>query len=184
MTDDIIEFLKESNRIENVTDSDSLQQAIYAWEYLIEEAKLDTGVLLKTHKILMLHQPLPPNQRGYFRDHDVVLTRRMEVPSLVRFDETVFRTTVIKKFPPYQDVRKLLDTWLAVANKVTTAEFPVEWCKQSHIQFENIHPFADGNGRVGRMLLNWQRLAVGEPILIIKYSERDSYYKWFKSSEK
>ena len=61
------EFLKESNAIERVYDDDSLQQAIYAWEYLIGEDVLTSGVILKTHKILMLHQNLLPNEKGYFR---------------------------------------------------------------------------------------------------------------------
>jgi len=48
-----------------------------------------------------------------------------------------------------------------------------------HINFEKIHPFIDGNGRIGRMLLNWQRVKLGLPVLVIKESEKQEYYKWF-----
>jgi Fic family protein len=37
----------------------------------------------------------------------------------------------------------------------------------------------DGNGRIGRILLNWQRRYWNLPILIIKESEKEEYYKWF-----
>jgi Fic family protein len=46
-----------------------------------------------------------------------------------------------------------------------------------HARFENIHPFADGNGRVGRTLLNYFLLIHGEPPLIIYDDDKDIYYK-------
>jgi len=49
-----------------------------------------------------------------------------------------------------------------------------------HIHFEKIHPFVDGNGRMGRILMNWQRVKVGLQPLIIWASERQAYYAWFK----
>src|SRR3972149_9778993 len=66
-------FLKESNGIEGVYDQDSLKQAMYAWDYLIKEKELNPSVVLKTHKILMLNQPLLPNERGYFRKRPIYI---------------------------------------------------------------------------------------------------------------
>jgi Fic family protein len=48
------------------------------------------------------------------------------------------------------------------------------------VAFERIHPFRDGNGRVGRIIMNAQRLQAGLPILIIPASERRLYYEWFR----
>lgn len=63
-----------------------------------------------------------------------------------------------------------------MANMASTEEEMV----QDHIAFENIHPFIDGNGRMGRILLNWQRVKADLPILIIRESERQEYYSWFR----
>jgi Fic family protein len=46
-----------------------------------------------------------------------------------------------------------------------------------HARFEYIHPFADGNGRVGRTLLNYYLLTHGEPPLIIYDEDKDQYYR-------
>lgn len=45
-----------------------------------------------------------------------------------------------------------------------------------HVRFENIHPFADGNGRVGRTLLNYWLMTHQEPPVIIFEEDRKSYY--------
>ena len=45
-----------------------------------------------------------------------------------------------------------------------------------HIDFENIHPFVDGNGRTGRLLLIYEMIAIGLLPVDIRYEDRDRYY--------
>lgn len=46
-----------------------------------------------------------------------------------------------------------------------------------HCKFENIHPFADGNGRVGRMLMNYFLLIHSHPPVVIPVGTREKYYE-------
>lgn len=45
-----------------------------------------------------------------------------------------------------------------------------------HLKFEYAHPFADGNGRVGRTLMNYYLMIKGEPPVIIYEEDKDKYY--------
>lgn len=153
-TTSVIDFLRESNAIEGVYDDDSLQQAQYAWEYLISQEKITPSVVLKTHKILMLHQPLRPDEKGYFRHTQVYIGGREAMN--------------------HNSVPFAIQEWCDKMN------VPRMW-KQRHVEYEKIHPFIDGNGRTGRMFMNWQRLKLGLPILVIKADERQQYYQWFKN---
>lgn len=48
-----------------------------------------------------------------------------------------------------------------------------------HIKFEAIHPFIDGNGRTGRLLVNFELMKNGYPPIDIKYLDRKAYYDAF-----
>lgn len=53
----------------------------------------------------------------------------------------------------------------------------------THIQFERIHPFSDGNGRTGRMVLNYSLLQQGFPPLIIEKESKAEYIEFLGNQD-
>lgn len=153
-----IEFLKHSNWIEGVVDNQSLDQAVLAWQYLLRQPHLNNKVILKTHAILMQHSNLSEKNKGRFRRHQVYVGNHEGLD--------------------WRDVPKAIENWAYQCHGHYKTEKDVII---DHIEYEKIHPFADGNGRTGRMFLNWQRIKrLKLPVLIIREEERQEYYKLFR----
>lgn len=160
-----LEFLFESNNIEGELDAISLMQAVHAWQFMKEQKFMTVGAVLKTHKILMLNAKLYPNEKGYFRTIDIYIGGK--------------RKKFIHESKLREDLQHLLDRM----NDPDRDEPKINgaWSRTAHVEFEDIHPFVDGNGRVGRMLYNWHRLKMGLEIDVIhEGAEQKLYYKWFK----
>ena len=159
----INEFLKESNAIEREYSNDALLDSMLAWNGLIECDELNMSNLLLLHKRIMVN--LSPDIAGKFRTVDVsVGTTRCPSP-----------TTSLKLLNEWFD---LYGTPKFLTGKVYQEK--AELIKLAHISYEHAHPFEDGNGRTGRILLNWHRVKSGLPVLIIhEGEEQKEYYKWF-----
>ncbi len=81
--------------------------------------------------------------------------------------------------PPPEQVEKLLDT-IFINYSINQSLHPLEKISAFHLGFENIHPFCDGNGRIGRVLINFQLLSLGLPMVIIRFRDRPTYYESFR----
>lgn len=78
--------------------------------------------------------------------------------------------------PSWVLVPSLMEQWVTDANAIEPRErdFP-ELVAGLHCRFEQIHPFLDGNGRTGRLILNLVLVRLGYPPAIIYKNERDAY---------
>src|SRR3989344_3546741 len=87
----------------------------------------------------------------------------------------------IYRAPDWQDVKGLMNQLIKFINKSKIN--PVELAAISHYRFEKIHPFGDGNGRIGRLLMNQILWHNQYPMRIIEYKKRKSYYKALSRDE-
>jgi len=83
--------------------------------------------------------------------------------------------------PDWQDVEDLMREFVLFLQK--TKMNAVEFAARAHYRFEKIHPFGDGNGRIGRLIMNYILWWNKYPMLIIEYKKRKSYYKALKKDE-
>lgn len=75
----------------------------------------------------------------------------------------------------------LVDDWCNMVSSETTD--PVGMLARSHAEFERIHPFSDGNGRTGRLLLFILALKQGLMPPILKRERRAAYYKYLELAQ-
>ncbi len=159
LTKEETEFLKESNAIEREYSEKALEDAKHAWNFAKRHKhnEIDIIFIKLIHLELMIR--LNPRIAGEIREVDVWVGNR-------------------KGLDPKEIELSLRDWCLGANSEINVDEETIE---QDHIWFEKIHPFEDGNGRTGRILMNIQRLNAGLPLLIIhEGKEQMEYYKWFK----
>jgi len=146
------EFLKESNAIENEFSVIAFEDALKAWNALILYDELTKENILETHNTLICR--LEPSIAGRIRTVNVRVGYQIA--------------------PEPEKLEFMLEELLKLVPKTK------DEIKKWHIAFEYIHPFGDGNGRTGRILMNWQRIKNDLPMLIIhEGDEQFEYYKWF-----
>ena len=133
--------------------------AIVFLQMLKEKEVVSSSLLLRWHKEIF--GETKPDIAGTFRDYPV------RVGSYLA-----------------PDWHKVEDLMLNLAEFVKESNLnPVELAARAHYIFEKIHPFGDGNGRIGRLLMNYILWQSGYPMLMIEYKRRKSYYKALQRPE-
>lgn len=133
-----------------------------AFQYVEELAKQDkplTDFEIKSiHSLVLADRP---EDKGTFRRVNVRIAGAMTEP--------------VQPYLIEPKIEELLEDY---KNWAETMHI-VERVALFHLRFESIHPFIDGNGRTGRLLMNLQLIREGLPAVNIKYSDRRSYYDAF-----
>lgn len=126
---------------------------------------------ISTRLILGIHKKLIPGSAGYRQQQNAIKNQRT--------GEVVYTP------PPATEIDRLLQNWENFVNAKDAASplDPLIRCALAHYQFEAIHPFIDGNGRTGRILLVLQLVQerlLSYPVLYISgflNKHRDDYYE-------
>ena len=115
-------------------------------------------VRVTEHEIRKLHYRLLIDQQevsGEYRTYNLMVRRR--------------RPTSYEKI-----AHKMLQ--LVESVETREEEHPIETTAFFHLRFEKIHPFGDGNGRVGRLIMNLMLEKAGFPAVIFPYEHKSRYY--------
>lgn len=157
--------LKENITIAEKTLSEHLsaighKEAYYYIENLIKHNhKLDESEILNIHSLVLMDRT---DAKGKYRNVPV---------KIIGTNAKVAEPYLIK--PQIEN----LISWYENENNLSL----IEKITLFHLKFETIHPFLDGNGRTGRLILNFELMKNGYTMINIKYKDRRKYYDAFKS---
>jgi hypothetical protein len=86
--------------------------------------------------------------------------------------------------PPFTEVPQLMSDWVASAiESPGPGRHPMQHLADLHARFEQIHPFRDGNGRTGRLVLNLLLVRHGYPPAVILKSQREKYLQALRRAD-
>ena len=128
----------------------------FVTELVKEKCEINERVIKQIHYLVLADKK---DDRGVYR--------RVPVRIMGAAHETAQPYLIITK------MEELLRNYLASEEHIVTK------LARFHIEFEGIHPFIDGNGRTGRLLVNLELMKAGYPPIDIIFTDRIAYYNAF-----
>ena len=135
----------------------------YIWN-LAKNPDITEEDIRELHKICF--QPKDGFEAGQYRQHDVVISGSEYNDKLSKYEDVP------------EHMKNLVRSWLS---KRATLH-PVVYAATLHREFINVHPFADGNGRTARLIMNHALLASGYPPVIIPLAFKHEYIQALEKS--
>lgn len=132
----------------------------YLFEQISKERSVDELLILKLHSILM--NGIRPDA-GMYRNHAVRILG-VNLPTA-----------------NYISIPKLMPEVVAQVSLKTRDIIAL--CARVHSQFEQIHPFSDGNGRIGRLLMSAMLLKANYVPAIIRQQQKQMYYTYLYKAQ-
>ncbi|WP_303662681.1 Fic family protein [Williamsoniiplasma luminosum] len=118
--------------------------------------------LINSFHSRLMRRVLPDENLGIFRNKNKMITNSHVVLS---------HYNVIEK-----DLSEIIEKYQSMIQNSKNLNDKIDALVFLHVGFETVHPFEDGNGRVGRMLLTYESIRNGLPPLIIKENQAQQYY--------
>ena len=179
----LVEFTYNSNAIEGNTLT--LQETALALEGVtIDKKPLKDHLEAVGHRDAFLYvvslviDKVPISERIIREIHSLVLMDRPE-------DKGVYRRNPVKlvgtHHEPPQPYFVSVQMGRLVSDLSKGNRHTIETAAMFHLNFEGIHPFIDGNGRTGRLILNLMLMQADYPPINVKFADRRKYYACFDS---
>ena len=131
---------------------------LYVQEIAKNEVELSEFVIKNIHSLVLMNRP---EDKGVYR--------RIPVRIMGAYTEPVEPHFICEKMEE-----------LLKVNEARKEKMPIiERIARFHLEFEGIHPFIDGNGRTGRLILNLELIRGGFPPINVKFTDRKRYYDAF-----
>jgi len=168
--------LQETSRLlfENITPRKSMREINEvinhkkAFDFILNNKKdMSKELILQIHKLVIQNtlRPELENQIGKYRTLQVYIRGTQWLP------------------PKPEDVPKEMGSLLTWYSKNKKVLHPLILAAYFHSAFETIHPFVDGNGRVGRLLMNFILHKHKYPMINIPNKKKHIYYQSLKESQ-
>lgn len=151
--------LSRNVSVREIFEAKNLARVIEYKRTRVKDSELDKDLILRLHQMLI--GGIDDNISGRFRQQG----------------EYVRVGTHIAPAP--ERVEQMMDDLLVRYSSDLSSYF-LDRIARFHLDFETIHPFCDGNGRLGRVIMNFQFLQFGLPRVIIRNSEKERYYQAFR----
>lgn len=127
-------------------------------EDIAKDTKISEFVIKNIHSLVLLNRP---EDKGTYR--------KIPVTIMGAYTEPV---------QPYM-IEPRMSELLSENEKRKKKMHAIERISRFHLEFEGIHPFIDGNGRCGRLILNLDLIQNGYPAINVKFADRKKYYEAF-----
>ena len=179
----MIEFTYNSNAIEGNTLT--LKETAMALEGMtIDKKPLKDHLEAVGHRDAFLYvqdiakKDMPLSESVIKNIHSLVLMNRPEDKGVYRRIPVRIMGAFTEPVQPYLIEPKMTEL-LQSDNERKGAIHDIERIARFHLEFEGIHPFIDGNGRTGRLLMNLELIKCGYPPINVKFADRKRYYDAF-----
>ena len=131
---------------------------LYVQDIAQNNTTLSEAVIKNIHALVLMNRP---EDKGVYR--------RIPVRIMGAYTEPV---------QPYL-IEPKMNELLKVNEERANTMHIVERIARFHLEFEGVHPFIDGNGRTGRLIMNLDLIRNGYPPINVKFTDRKRYYDAF-----
>ena len=179
----MVEFTYNSNAIEGNTLT--LKETAMALEGMtVDQKPLKDHLEAIGHRDAFLYvqdianKDIPLSENVIKNIHALVLINRPEDKGTYRRIPVRIMGAYTEPLQPYM-VQPAMEGLLIENKKRAETMNIIERIARFHLEFEGIHPFIDGNGRTGRLILNLDLIRNGYPPINVKFTDRKRYYEAF-----